>query len=134
MASPTSTGCPGGNSALPAIETLPIPQNINVMVRTGTNTSNYAMTTCCAPKRVQIADGCYLWCEVPPRYFNNSADHDAVMYSMSACIRAANRGKNLTDESVITGWQFNAAARAGTGTAKLVAIWALLVSGLICFV
>ncbi len=121
---------PGDNSAIPAIESLPIPQNINVMVPTGTNTSNYAMTTCCAPSRVQIVDGCYLWCEVPRRYFNNSASHNDVTSSMLACIRAANRGKDTSGESVITGWQFNAGGKIGAGTVRQVGVWVLLVSAL----
>lgn len=125
-------GCPAGNSGIPAIESMPIPQNINVMVRAGTNTSNHAMTTCCAPNRVQIVDGCYLWCEVPRHYFNTSAGRDGVSGAMRQCIRAANRGRNNTDESVITGWQFNAAGRtAGAGMVKQMGLWALLVSGLV---
>ncbi|KAG7285286.1 hypothetical protein NEMBOFW57_009908 [Staphylotrichum longicolle] len=119
-----NSSCPGGNSALPSIVTLPIPQNINVMVRTGTNTSNLAMSTCCAPSRVQIVDGCYLWCEVPRRYFNGSSNRDNVMFEMGACIRATNSGSNITNDSVITGWQFNAGARAGpAGMAKQIGLW-----------
>ena len=72
------------------------------MIRTGTNTSNDATTTCCAPSRVQIVDGCYLWCEVPRRYFNGSASRGDVSGSMSLCVRAANRGKDTSGESVIT--------------------------------
>lgn len=124
-----NSSCPLGNSALPSIVTLPIPQNINVMVRMGTSTSNLAMSTCCAPSRVQIVDGCYLWCEVPRRYFNGSSSRDDVMFEMAACITATNTGRNITNDSVITGWQFNTGARAGTGTAKGIGLWVLLVSG-----
>ncbi len=136
MASPTTTSCPGGNSAVPDLRSLPIPQNINVMVRTGTNTSNPAMSTCCAPNRVQIVDGCYLWCEVPRRYFNGSTSQSGVTSSLMSCIRAANRGRNNTDESIITGWQFNTGARAAgtTATAKQIGLWVLLVSGLTIYV
>ncbi len=120
-----------GNSAIPDIHNLPIPQNINVMVRAGSNASNYAMEVCCTPSRVQVAQGCYLWCEVPSRYFNGSTRKEDVAQEMSACVRVA-MGTNLTDnESRITGWQFNAGARAGIATAKQIVFWALLVSGLI---
>jgi hypothetical protein len=125
-----NSSCPGGNTALPDINTLPIPQNINIMARTGSNTSNHAMETCCEPSPVQVAEGCYLWCEVPQRYFNVSTRNDEVASRMSACLRAA-VGGNYTDESRITGWQFNAGARTGMTTAKQIGLWVLLVSGFI---
>ena len=94
------------------------------------------MSRCCAPSRVQIVDGCYLWCEVPQRYFDGSTDESGVTYSFLACIRTANIGRNATDESIMTGWQYNTGARAaGTmATAKQMGLWLLLVSGLMIYV
>lgn len=112
---------------MPAIEALPIPQDINVIALPGTNTSDPAMVTCCAPNRVQIVDGCYLWCEIPASYFNGT-DDEGAQQGTSSCLRVNGRNYN---ESRITGWQFNAAARAGTGSAKQLGLWMLALSGLI---
>ena len=121
--------CPLGPSGVPAIAALPVPQNINVVVRPGVSTTKEAMAACCAPSRVQIVDGCYLWCEIPARYFNHSANHDTVVQQMTSCIRAENKGKNTTDEAIGTGFQFNAAGRVGV--VRGVGVWVLLVSGLV---
>ncbi|KAK3905791.1 hypothetical protein C8A05DRAFT_12426 [Staphylotrichum tortipilum] len=120
--------CPLGPSALPALSTLPIPQNINVVVRPGVGTSREAMAACCAPSPVAVASGCYLWCEIPARYFNNSANHDTVSQHVTACIRAENKGEGGTVEPSGTGVQFSAAGRMGG--VRGVGMWVLLVSGL----
>ena len=132
MAAATNATCPGGDSAIPDAFSLPIPQNINVMVRTGSNASNHAMEVCCAPNRVQVTTGCpYLWCELPRRFFNESSDPAYVGVKVSACLRSA---ANFTDgDSRGTVFQFNAGARAGTATAKQMGLWVLLVSGLISY-
>ena len=54
------------------------------------------------PTASRSVDGYYLWCEVPRRYFNGSASRGDVSGSMSLCVRAANRGKDTSGESVIT--------------------------------
>ncbi len=119
-----------GPTAMADISTMPIPQNINVFVRPGNDTANIAMTNCCAPSRVQIVDGCYIWCEIPKRYFNNTKDHGTISAEMSSCMRAVNRGLNDTkDVPTITGSQFNAAGRVGM--VKGLGAWVLLVSGLV---
>jgi hypothetical protein len=112
---------------MPAIESLPIPQNINAIVLPGTNTSDPAMVTCCAPNRVQIVDGCYLWCEIPASYFVGSDDAGARS-ATSSCLEE--HGRNYK-ESRITGWQFNAGTRAGAGSAKQLGLWALALSGVV---
>jgi hypothetical protein len=86
------------------------------------------MVACCEPSRVQIVDGCWLWCELPASYFNGSASHEIVESATSACLRA--NGRNHT-ESKITGYQFNAAGRVGVGSAKGIGLWVLALSGLI---
>ena len=125
----TNLTCPLGPSALPSITTLPIPQTINVVVRPGVSTTKEAMAACCVPSRVQIVDGCYLWCEIPGRWFNHSANHDTVVQQMTACIRAENKGVNITDEAIGTGFQFSAAGRVGV--VKGVGWWVVVVAGLV---
>ncbi|KAI3319772.1 hypothetical protein HD806DRAFT_507960 [Xylariaceae sp. AK1471] len=39
-----------------------------------TNTADPALVACCAPNPVQSAGGCYVWCEVPAAYGNDSAN------------------------------------------------------------
>jgi hypothetical protein len=112
---------------MPAIESLPIPQNINAIVLPGTNTSDPAMVTCCAPNRVQIVDGCYLWCEIPASYLDGTDDAGARS-ATSSCLEE--HGRNYK-ESRITGWQFNAGTRAGAGSAKQLGLWALALSGVV---
>ncbi|KAK4154933.1 hypothetical protein C8A00DRAFT_13994, partial [Chaetomidium leptoderma] len=54
------------------------PYDTNLMIIPGTSTSDPAMVTCCAPNRVEKVDDCWLWCELPQSYFNNtgsSASH-----------------------------------------------------------
>ncbi len=130
MVAAANATCPGGDSAIPDAFALPIPQNINVMVRTGSNVSNHAMEVCCAPNRVQVTTGCpYLWCELPRRYFNESSDPASVGSKVSACL-----GTNFADgDSRGTVFQFNAGARAGTATTKQMGLWVLFVSGLISY-
>jgi hypothetical protein len=129
MASAANATCPGGN-AIPAISSLPVPQDINVMVRPGSNASNHAMGMCCAPNPVHVTSGCpYLWCEVPRRYFNGSASHDAVAGQMSDCLIANSADDPTTGDPRAASWQFNTGARPGTATAKQLGLWALLVSG-----
>ncbi|KAL7620664.1 hypothetical protein AAE478_009659 [Parahypoxylon ruwenzoriense] len=43
----------------------------------GQNTSDPAITACCAPNSVNLINDCYLWCEVPPTFANNSANAPA---------------------------------------------------------
>jgi hypothetical protein len=125
MASPPT--CP--NPAIPAIESLPIPQDINLMIIPGTNKQDPAMTLCCEPNPVQIVNDCWLWCEIPASYWvNGTASNDAVQQATGACLRT--NGRNLT-ESRITGWQFNAGGRVGAGSVRSVGLWVLALSGLV---
>ena len=123
--------CPLGPSAAPSIAALPVPQNINIILRPGVSTTREAMAACCAPSPVQLVDGCYLWCEIPARYFNNSASHDAVVGQMTSCIRAEDKRRNFTGtgEPIGTAFQFNKAGRVGV--VRGVGVWVLLVSGLV---
>lgn len=115
------------DSAIPDIISLPIPQNINVMVVPGSDASYPPMVTCCQPNRVQVVNNCSLWCEVPKSYFDNGANHQDVTDATSACLRR--NARNGTGPR-ITGWQFNAGARTGMWTAKEIGVLVLALSGL----
>lgn len=49
-----------------------IPDDVHHVVAWGRNTSDPAMTACCAPHRVNSVEGCYLWCEYPTRFSDES--------------------------------------------------------------
>jgi hypothetical protein len=124
----TTTSTCGPVSEMPGIDSLPIPQNINVVSTPGNDTAYPPMASCCAPNRVQIVDGCYLWCEIPKSYFNGT-DNDGAGSAFSTCLRLR-RGDD--DAVRITGYQFSAAAaRPGVGSAKQIGVWVLALSGLI---
>ncbi|KAH6650202.1 hypothetical protein F5144DRAFT_543288 [Chaetomium tenue] len=122
-----STTCPP-HTQMPDIHNLPIPQNINVMVTPGNDTSYQPMEICCEPNRVQIVDGCYLWCELPERYFNGT-DKKGAQASSSSCMNF--QGLESDDRRII-GWQMNGAgARPAVGSAKQIGFWVLALSGLV---
>lgn len=119
--------CPGDTS-IPSIESLPIPQDINVMVVPGSNTSYPPMTTCCQPNKVEVVNDCWLWCQIPQSYFDHDgASQQDVQDATSSCLRV--NGQNATGPK-ITGWQFNASARAGMWTVKEMGVLVLALSGL----
>jgi hypothetical protein len=119
--------CPPRTS-LPDIQNLPIPQNINVMVTPGNDTSYRPMEICCEPSNVQIADGCYLWCELPERYFNGT-DKEGARASSSSCMSFE---RLESDGRRIIGWQMNGVgARPAGGSAKQIGLWVLALSGLV---
>ncbi|KAH6846956.1 hypothetical protein B0I37DRAFT_134612 [Chaetomium sp. MPI-CAGE-AT-0009] len=116
--------CPPPTS-IPDISNLPIPQDINVMATPGNDTSYRPMEVCCEPSRVQIVDGCYLWCELPERYFNGT-DKEGARASSSSCLLRE------SDDRRIIGWQMNGAgARPAVGSAKQIGFWVLALSGLV---
>ncbi len=132
MAANTSntTTCPAPTS-IPDLQTLPIPQNINLMATPGNDTSYRPMEICCSPSTVQIVDRCYLWCELPERYFNGT-DKQGAQSASSSCM-----GFNTmnSSEGRIVGWQMNGGSRPGMpGSAKKIGLWVLVLSGLICVV
>ncbi|KAK3905730.1 hypothetical protein C8A05DRAFT_12486 [Staphylotrichum tortipilum] len=112
-------------SSSPLLSSLPIPQNINVVSTPGNDTSWPGMVVCCTPNPVQIVNGCYLWCEVPARYFNGTSSRDAESDVMSCVMRNAND----EDGGRILGVAFNAAPRVGA--VKWMGVWGLVVSGVV---
>jgi hypothetical protein len=63
MSNLTST-CPPADE-LPQFDGLSIPANITTVFTPGSNALVAAMAACCAPNAIQVAAGCYQWCEVP---------------------------------------------------------------------
>ena len=120
-----------GRTALPDIQNLPVPQNINVMVSTGSDASDHLMEVCCAPNLVHVTEGCpYLWCEVPQRYFQNGpTSHNSVISSMSVCMSSAGGDSLSNGDPGGVSWHFNAGFQTETVTAKQIGLWVLVVSG-----
>ncbi|KAM7199962.1 hypothetical protein V8F33_004136 [Rhypophila sp. PSN 637] len=81
MATSTCQGPPNG--ALPDIKGVDtIPKDINVGMIGGSNISQPAMTTCCAPNKVQLLDGCYLWCKIP-----QTGGAPDIFQNFTSCLR-----------------------------------------------
>ncbi|KAK1623542.1 hypothetical protein BDP81DRAFT_399237 [Colletotrichum phormii] len=100
--------------SLPELSTLPIPQNITFVATPGRNTSDAPMVACCAPNPVQLAGGCYEWCELPGTY---DAKKNALS-TFGGCLSA--NGKNSSTDAYIVGLHVaNGAARPGVTTVGL---------------
>ncbi|KAL1896311.1 hypothetical protein Sste5346_004694 [Sporothrix stenoceras] len=111
----TTTTCPPGDQ-IPAIGNLPIPTGIAVVAIPGSNISDHAMVTCCAPRPVNIANGCYEWCQVT----------DANITNFTSCLDLNGRDNSST---VTTYRHSNAAGTAAaTVTVAQIGLWALFVS------
>ncbi|KAH9427757.1 hypothetical protein MCOR02_011989 [Pyricularia oryzae] len=64
----SNTSCTS-QSALPAGDIDGLPRDINVIyIPSAHNKSRDAMTTCCAPNNVGVADSCIYWCELLDKY------------------------------------------------------------------
>ncbi|KAB5522869.1 hypothetical protein GE09DRAFT_1154428 [Coniochaeta sp. 2T2.1] len=122
--------CP--SDSIPAIESLPVPHDINLMIIASTNASSPQkdqMVTCCKPNQVQVVNDCWLWCEIPKAYYDKyHGDKDAVRDGTSACVRGSS---NTTSAPAIQGWQFNTGTRTGICSGKEMAVVVLALSGLI---
>lgn len=70
-----STNCPDG---VPESSSLSIPSNITFAFIPSINTTNKALVACCDPNPIDIADGCFAWCEAPPEL--------ASLQKFSACL------------------------------------------------
>ncbi|KAH6848409.1 hypothetical protein B0I37DRAFT_163831 [Chaetomium sp. MPI-CAGE-AT-0009] len=53
-----------------------IPNGIPFIIVPGNNTEARYMTECCAPNKVNLVIGCYMWCEIPDRYLLRNGDSD----------------------------------------------------------
>ncbi|KAI1371820.1 hypothetical protein F4677DRAFT_434240 [Hypoxylon crocopeplum] len=63
---------------------------VDYFLMSGTNTSDPAITACCAPNAVNLIEECYLWCEVPPTFSNDSRNSSPFL----DCV--AQHGLNLS--------------------------------------
>ncbi|KAK2014532.1 hypothetical protein LZ32DRAFT_190711 [Colletotrichum eremochloae] len=62
----SSTDCPDPSGLPDFVNISGLPSNVSVgFVPVGRNGSHEAMSSCCSPKTVDIASGCYYWCELP---------------------------------------------------------------------
>ena len=108
--------CPPRNQ-LPTHGNLPIADDIDYVLRAGTNTSDLAMTACCAPNPVNFVDGCFLWCEYPNRYSNES------LTQFSACII-----ENGGEEAALAGSLPDSATSTGAPSMMALALAVLIFS------
>jgi len=141
--------CPPGNQLLP-FNQLTIPGNLtSVFLPTGNtgNTTYQAMESCCAPNPVNLALGCYVWCQVPAGRLHDSVK-DAIIHDFGGCL--SENGWNISEVNImgghIAGEKIDGSTSAASATAVPAAglvrgsgkgrgrgregwVWALLVSG-----
>ena len=116
LASMANVTCPPRNQ-LPTHGNLPIADDVDYVLRAGTNTSDPAMTACCAPNPVNFVDGCFLWCEYPNRYSNES------LTQFSACII-----ENGGEEAALAGSLPDSATSTGAPSMMALALAILIFS------
>ncbi|KAJ1326049.1 hypothetical protein MN608_09251 [Microdochium nivale] len=95
--------CEGPN-ALPEFEALLLPLDRNLFMVPNSEVTLIAMADCIAPDRPNIAEMCYLWCEITPAMLNRTAGNvDNAAMSLSSCLRSRKA------DNVIAGWHKSAA-------------------------
>ncbi|KAK4206227.1 hypothetical protein QBC37DRAFT_140818 [Rhypophila decipiens] len=138
-----SSICPGtSRSAMPTIDSKDtIPQDIDVVMITGNNVSHPAMTACCAPNKVQLLDGCYLWCKIPGGdYYTNTGQRGApkletksdIFRNISSCLDLNGFNQHEGEKGSVQGNIVSASLATGSrGSLSTLGlgIWALVVLG-----
>lgn len=116
-----TTTCPDG---LPESSQLKIPSNITFAFVPSTNISNQAFVTCCYPNLVDIADGCFAWCEAPPA--------SASEQSFSDCLIINENGDSRWRHGILGFHEKSAASATSTKMSLFVlGIWALSAAALL---
>lgn len=110
------------DTVIPSFENLPIPKNLSVYARPGTSTSLPALKTCCAPNAVQLAESCYLWCQIPDSYFNASKSKEDIMDKFDDCLYNNGIGHNRS----ISGYRIVSDAARPMPTLQTICVLSLL--------
>ncbi|KAK4209239.1 hypothetical protein QBC37DRAFT_430635 [Rhypophila decipiens] len=130
----TSDICPGtSKTAMPSLGGIDtIPKDIDVVMITGNNVSHPAMNACCAPNKVQLLDGCYLWCKIPggtPKLETK----DAIFRNITSCLQVNDyldeddEGRGAVQANIVTA-SLATGSKGSLSTLGL-GIWALAVFG-----
>jgi hypothetical protein len=115
-----SLGCPADQVPYNAFRDMPT--NINMGATPLVNSSEAAMTLCCAPSHVQVVDTCTLWCELPDAFMDrvhnstaNSTSGDRasqrIAQTLGACLRET--GLDMSELRVTRGQASSWAAAVG---------------------
>lgn len=104
-----------------------IPRNIPTVYTPARDDSLAPMTVCCAPHAVQVAEGCYYWCELPQTFIDGN--------SWSFCLSNTNT-PGAGNQTAVSGIHIAAGVRSfdmglerGKGKAVL---WMVAVGALMC--
>lgn len=65
---PINATCPPITELPDAVNISGIPLDINTYFTPAQEALYEPLVTCCSPRPVGLADGCYFWCEQPPAY------------------------------------------------------------------
>lgn len=106
------------NDTLPDTSLLDIPKNITYFVLAGQNATE-ELAECCDPNPVQLANGCYNWCEVPAHYLaKNTVTRESLNADLGGCL-VRNGGERFLAGAVLA----SAAGEIGAPCLR-VATWA----------
>lgn len=113
------TTCP--TNAIPEDADLDIDSNYlyAIMPRANTTASDIPdpwMVSCCEPSPAKLASNsvtgaCWQWCDLPPRYTNQTTDKDMLLGDFQRCVSTSASYKNSTVKPNI--FHVSAAARDG---------------------
>lgn len=78
--------CPGSKMVMEDISSKLIPADISVFMMPVNDFRHPRMGACCNLHRVQVAEGCYLWCEVPEIYLNSTTDPTIAHMDFLNCL------------------------------------------------
>lgn len=81
----TNGSCPHTGGNLPA-NTIPNNSTLDYCATAATNETTPRWMHCCAPYPVQLADGCWEWCQLPPQYFTSGATNVDVSTAFTNCL------------------------------------------------
>lgn len=112
-----STNCPDG---VPESSSLSIPSNITFAFVPSTNTSNKAFVACCNPNPIDIADGCFAWCEIPPAL--------ASLQNFSGCLTVNEDNDSRWRHGILGFHEKSGASTTGSATSLyMLGIWVLTI-------
>lgn len=115
--------CPP-NTELPDIGNLPIPKDLNVYVQPGTNVSVPGLVTCCSPNKVQLANTCYVWCQIPDTFFNGTKSSSTLTDGFDKCLFDNNAARNRS----ISGYRIASGATKAVPSIQALCIILLVVA------
>ena len=115
-----------------------IPNDIDVVMIVGNNVSHPAMVNCCAPNKVQLLDGCYLWCQIPGGNFHTNTNQttaelttkEDIFRNISTCLDL--NGLKESDRASVQAHIPSMGGRVSSTLSTMgLGVWALVMFGVL---